>query len=815
MSTALELAAPHPEHDEITARLLATLPAGFLDEIGWDPGTEALTPPTDHPLLSRGTCQVPRCEGPVECKEMCGSCNSRFYISDLDLEVFKQIPRRAYRKGEEALCQVPDCPRIRRRSKTRLCTNHHHQYVRSFKHLTVAQFVHEPKVKPQRDLGPCQALACDRRRDSTSRYFCYAHGIRWRQHIKRTPGADRREWARWVPPIPSGNTVGMRGLPPRVVAEVFVGLRGRCERGVSTSASPLRGVLDQAREHRVASLFDMPAPTGRNAKKMWESALEAVECALTSPEQERHKDVWNLRVFGHPGYLRFTAVRQQWLRESAKRWMADDLPRRRGGGVSGVVHSLVMNIARLSDSLHFQREDHGEVPALLGRRDIENFLNHMAFLQDSGELGEATRLTACRQVAKILRDFHELGLAHPGEPAAGMPTTFVIRRKIDLPRPVVRYNPGRSLPSAIMGQLYTGLNRLEEYSSRHMRVAVEVIMDTGRRPNEVFQIGWDCVEVDDDGKAVLVYTEFKNNRSGQRLPITDTTTTLLREQQHLVRELFPDTPRERLKLFPARHRNRDGSRSLTEGGSAGVHRRWVDALPPLLLLDGTAFDKADVTLYAYRHSYAQRHADAGTPPDVLRDLLGHTDIKTTQGYYRVTEKRVRSAIDKVVEFQFDRHGNRVWPQANALLQHQHARMRVGTVAVPFGTCSEPSNVKADGQACPFRFRCLGCGHFRTDPSYLPELRGYLQTLLRNRERVRAASDLDDWAAAEASPSDEEISRLRALIRRTEQAVDDLTEQDRTVLEEATTALRKVRQVVHLGMPGTAPPETDPRLERNA
>ena len=52
--------------------------------------------------------------------------------------------------------------------------------------------------------------------------------------------------------------------------------------------------------------------------------------------------------------------------------------------------------------------------------------------------------------------------------------------------------------------------------------------------------------------------------------------------------------------------------------------------------------------------------------------------------------------------------------------------------------------------CPFRFRCLGCGHFRTDPSYLPELRDYLQTLLRNRERILATTALDDWAATEAT-----------------------------------------------------------------
>lgn len=44
-------------------------------------------------------------------------------------------------------------------------------------------------------------------------------------------------------------------------------------------------------------------------------------------------------------------------------------------------------------------------------------------------------------------------------------------------------------------------------------------------------------------------------------------------------------------------------------------------------------------------------------------------------------------------------------------------MGVGQVAVPFGICTEPSNVKAGGQSCPCQFTCLGCGHFHSDPSF--------------------------------------------------------------------------------------------------
>jgi hypothetical protein len=211
-------------------------------------------------------------------------------------------------------------------------------------------------------------------------------------------------------------------------------------------------------------------------------------------------------------------------------------------------------------------------------------------------------------------------------------------------------------------------------------------------------------------------------------------------------------------------------------------------------------DRLAVIPYAYRHSYAQRHADEGVAPDVLRDLLGHDDIKTTLGYYRVSEKRVRAAVDRVSSHQFDGQGRRVFLGVRQLLDNEHARMRVGQVAVPFGICTEPSNVKAGGQACPFKFTCLGCGHFRSDPSYLPELKSYLQQLLADRERVQAATELQDWAKAQLAPREEEITHLRELIRRIEADVENLTEQDQALIADAVTVIRKTRQVVNLGTP---------------
>ena len=78
----------------------------------------------------------------------------------------------------------------------------------------------------------------------------------------------------------------------------------------------------------------------------------------------------------------------------------------------------------------------------------------------------------------------------------------------------------------------------------------------------------------------------------------------------------------------------------------------------------------------------------------------------------------------------------------------------------------------------------------------------LPGLSRDRERIRAATELDDWARAEAMPSDAEITWLRQLIRRVEHDLDALDENDRRQIEEAVRLVRRTRQTVHLGLPTT-------------
>ena len=168
------------------------------------------------------------------------------------------------------------------------------------------------------------------------------------------------------------------------------------------------------------------APTpgaGREKRTLLTALARHAALALSDPETEKAKDVWELAVFGLAGRLRFTTISQPWLREAAKRWATDELPRRRGDGAASVLRSLLAGVVRLSQSLRGSRPDHGDHPALLGRGDIESFLHRMSYLVSTGECSPELRAKTCRDVKRILARIRALGLTRPGGPAAGLGAT--------------------------------------------------------------------------------------------------------------------------------------------------------------------------------------------------------------------------------------------------------------------------------------------------------------------------------------------------------------------------------------------------------
>src|SRR5262249_42454367 len=149
---------------------------------------------------------------------------------------------------------------------------------------------------------------------------------------------------------------------------------------------------------------------------------------------------------------------------------------------------------------------------------------------------------------------------------------------------------------------------------------------------EICGLRLDCLEYDSDGQPILVYDNIKSRRLGRRLPIARGTADVITTQQARTRDRYPHTPAGELKLLCSANANPHGRRGLSTTPRRDWHRRWLGDLPPVQVatestVDGRAvavllpYDMTTINIYTYRHSYAQRHADAGVPVDVLRELM--------------------------------------------------------------------------------------------------------------------------------------------------------------------------------------------------
>lgn len=408
----------------------------------------------------------------------------------------------------------------------------------------------------------------------------------------------------------------------------------------------------------------------------------------------------------------------------------------------------------------------------------------------------------------MIREARSLGLL----PTLG--ATFAFRRG-DSRRSRLAEHPGRALPPHVIAQLDAQLDLLAavpgcvgparratlgvlgEHAGDVAVLAYLLLMGTGRRVGEVASLHLECLDVDEYGKPVLVYDNHKAGRMDRRLPLSDSQlVAAIRDQQAWVRRRFGDAGREPAWLLPRPHKNSDGSHHLSGQQILAWMHIWVARIPTI---DAgphdehgrpVPFNRSAIHPHALRHTYAQTLADQGIAPSVLRDLMDHRSMTTTLTYYRVGDARKRAAMEALARHTVDNRGV-ARPVHGAPSQAARLGEQLSWVAVPMGKCSEPTNVRAGGGACPIRYQCAGCAHFQSDPSYLPELRAHADDLRRQREAMLTA-DAADWTIDNVNHQLEIIS---GHIRTHQELLDSLPEGERALIQDASTTIRKTRQAV--------------------
>jgi hypothetical protein len=526
MTAAMTVAPQHrPDPDQEAAdRIWSAIDPEFLSLVRWDPDVRVLTFPAADPLLGIKVCAVAGCKQ-VRSKAtgLCPTCDARWQETDRPpLAEFTATPRIYGRTNDIGGCAVPECRRPWRSSTVGLCNAHQLQR----KHLgsmPLEDFLTHPQVVALPSHDRCPVAACARDRAGSGTY-CGVHRDRWRRYRAQHPEADELRWRRTEPAAVDRGQVSLRGLAPRLVAEVIYGLQERTRRGIRTPSHHLRPLCTAALAEQARFLDDITTTSlAAGTVSLHKSLSTLARRQRLSPDTERIKGEWDTSAFGQSGILRFTGLTQPWLREAAKRWVNDDLPKRRGTDVRQKIQNQINSLGLFSDSLRLQRDDHGDHPAVLSRQDITAFCNRLAYLHDQGAISADKRLRTCRDVRRVLARMRGLGLTRPGEPLYGLPDDIALGHE-DIPDEPEDTETGRDLPAEVMRHLCQHLPLLDEVSIE-LRVAVELLVDTGRRPNEICQLSWDCLDRDADGKPVLVYDNHKNHRPGRRQPIPEATAT--------------------------------------------------------------------------------------------------------------------------------------------------------------------------------------------------------------------------------------------------------------------------------------------------
>jgi site-specific recombinase XerD len=787
--------------DPLCARLHAALDLEALIDVGYDPDRQVFAPLRDHAIFGFTECAVRDCPGlAAQAGDLCGPCARRWrgtQPAQLPLQEFIAIPRLrvVQRRTREVLCRVCCVPGFERpalgplqlclscaKSFRRSGVSSVDEWITGGQHRKSRRAPRAP-ARARPTYGRCER--CGRLASHPRPLSCGPCQLTWRKAGK--PG-----WERWrrehpVPVSAGGRVLVLSSLPERVRLEFLVGLQDALGGERKFNAwSDLTRVAHRLIHMKVESVLDLAESPVRTpmAQLLFARIRWAVEHALLDPEEELLGDVWRLGLLRRDGgrqKIDLTVISQPWLREIYRDWAREAL----AGRHIHYLRSTFCQIRRLSESLR-TRADGGVDRTTVGRRDIENFLVRLAGLASTGEIANSSQVDCVTMVRYLLRRARDRGLTAPGGPLHGLPDTFAFYEG-DIPQREER-DPddeiGRSLPNSVIKQLASpqALAVLTEASTAEIADAAELLIRTGRRPAEICHLRTMCLQWDervrDDGtldrQPVLVYRPEKTPKRSKRLPVHAREALIIKRAGERARARFPGVAPEKLPLFPRQTQNRSGTVPMSAHRVALGLREWMRRLPDLLDSDGTSYDRRRVVLYAFRHSYAQRLADQNCPPHLLMDLMDHRSFRTTEGYCRIRQDRRREAVDLGQRWQWDAQGNELAKIIERFAESEDTRIKVGSTAIPYGSCVEPSNVAALGSACPYWMRCIGCKHFRTDLTHLAALEKYLTDLLAARERILAVSDeLADWAKRDAMPSDEHIDRVRYLIRRMREKFDSL------------------------------------------
>ena len=192
-------------------------------------------------------------------------------------------------------------------------------------------------------------------------------------------------------------------------------------------------------------------------------------------------------------------------------------------------------------------------------------------------------------------------------------------------RPTVAYLAKEEL-AAILAQ-----PDLRTPDGRRDAVLLSVLYDTGARVQELIDLSVGDVRLDPPAQLRLL----GKGRKMRAVPLMGKTAQLLRDH---IREHHLDRPEQFDKsLFPNARNQR-----LSRSGIRYILQKYL-----VKARNKRASLNRIVSPHTFRHTKGMHLLQSGISLDMIRDFLGHVDVKTTQIYARANLEMKRNALEKI------------------------------------------------------------------------------------------------------------------------------------------------------------------------
>lgn len=777
----------------------------------WDPETGFLTVDPFNTLNDFKVCMRPGCANPAARVDYCQTCQRGARASGMSIDEFarsrpKSDPLSQRSSRGFAFCEIRNeaGSRCGRAATTRgLCPSHYHALAKRcrIEGVPTSQerldaFKADRRGKVIHPSEPCAVPSCQRVLSvQRPNCLCDYHESGFKAVRRLDPTQSVSSYIR-SDSVLERNQLALRSLTDSVRNELLFVIQQYAARGLGriivgklrpfindVAKTPHTSLLECFRTHEHSIRLKGLRTTGILLReKAWrkyqrrdplhEDLVFLQDLPLRETRSARNPD-----LTGDP--LETWQIPQPWLLNAFRAWLGATLETRR---IARTCFSICVKASRV---LTARRSDGGMDGTRLDYEDMAAAI--AAFDQPDLAANKKVVFAIWWELCRVAR---QLGV-WDHIPASFAQDYASQKRRARRSSADQKVESDRVTPTAVIAHMRSHTSQLTVGRHDDMyRCVLELLMETGRRPDEIVTLSTDCLVQDRHGGWLLRYTAHKTGGATKELPVETPVVDSIRRWQAIRNErgihsplLFP-TPRRRLQD--------DNTPSMGSRYLGRVLKNFARSLPPVpgpvTDADGNTidFDLSTVQPYDFRRAYAQRHADNGTPPDVLRLLMDHASLKTTMRYYQVSSRRRRKAVSTLAPLAHDRHGTQVGIGKG--------RLQLKITPVPYGDCAEPSNVAAGGTACQLRYQCAGCGFFRPNPSHIPEIEKEILKL-KSQLRIAESSDTASYLLEAQRGLIADYENVLATMRR---RLGELPEAERQEIDTMSEVMRRARSAALAG-----------------